>query len=300
LIITFGVGRVINDLTLSPKGDIIAFVAPGNGSAREIWIANSTGTYLQQVSCLGFANIRNLAWSADGQVLGFTASQTEDSPMDIYTVGWQGANDCPVGNKQQLIIDRNSTNLGDLAFSADGGTLFFSDGQIYAVNLSNFILMGPLSVSIGFGNDFNLAYSPTTNVLAYLQDSGNPIQGIPAGNFIGLNVATFDTISTAFQERINVQKFVWKSDGTGVLQSLENRVVIAPVGGGASVTVESNAYTFPNAVFSPDETQVAYLDVDSTAPDIPQLFVVPITNGIPRQITFVTEGKIGDFVWVNQ
>ncbi|MCL4256769.1 MAG: hypothetical protein KJ043_23630 [Anaerolineae bacterium] len=86
LIITFGVGIPISDMRLSPKGDLIAFIAPGNGSAREVWIANSTGTYTQQVSCLGYADIQNLTWSLDGQALAFTASQAPNQPMDIYTV----------------------------------------------------------------------------------------------------------------------------------------------------------------------------------------------------------------------
>ncbi|MCU0482257.1 MAG: hypothetical protein MUE54_13775 [Anaerolineae bacterium] len=300
LIITFGVGARISDFSLSPKGDIVAFVAPGNGSAREIWIANTTGTYLQQVSCLGYSNIQQVTWSADGQVLAFLASPTDAEPMDIYTVGWQGANDCPIGNKQQQVLDRNSTAIGGLAFSADGGTLFFSDPQIYALNLTDFSLLGELSASIGFGADFSLAYSPTANILAYLQNNGKFINNTPLGNFIGLNVATLDVVSVAFQDTIDVQKFVWSRKGDAVLQSLENRVVIAPTNGGIATTVTNEAGINPNAVFNPDESWVAYLGIDENSPNIPQLFITSATGGLPRQITFITEGEIGNFVWVRE
>lgn len=301
MIITFGVGTRITDLILSPKGDIIAFIAPGNGSAREVWIANLDGTYLQQVSCLGFSNIQHLTWSADGQVLGFVASQAENEPMDIYTVGWQGANECPTGNRQQMVLDRNSTTFGGLAFSADGGTLFFSDNQIYALNLTNFSILGAFTTSIGFGADNSLAYSPSANILAYLQDTGNRMGGVPVGNLIGLNVATLDTVSNAFRDTSPVQKFVWRSDGNAVLESLENRVVIAPIGGGTAITITSTAGSAPNAIFSYDETRVAYLGVDVNYPNIPQLFIAPVTGETaPRQLTVITEGQIGDFVWVSK
>lgn len=300
LIITFGVGIPISNMRLSPKGDLIAFIAPGNGSAREVWIANSTGTYLQQVSCLGYANLQNLTWSLDGQALAFTASQAPNDPMDIYTVGWQGANDCPIGNKQQLVLDRNSTNFGGLAFSADGSHLFFSDGQIYAVNLSNFSVSEALSPSIGFGADFNLANHPNANTLAYLQDIGRQTGGVRGGNLTFLNVATLDRMNVLSQDTIPIQKFVWKHDGSAVLQSLENRVVLVPVGSGVSRTATSTAARFPNAVFSPDELGVAYLGEDSTTPTLSQIFTVSLTGGTPRQITAITEGQIGDFVWVSK
>ncbi len=300
LIITFGVGVPISDMRLSPKGDLIAFTAPGNGSAREVWIANSTGTYTQQVSCLGFANIQHLTWSLDGQALAFTASQAPNDPMDIYTVGWQGANNCPIGNKQQLVLDRNSTNFGGLAFSADGSHLFFSDGQIYAVNLTNFSVSEALSPSIGFGADFNLANSPSANTLAYLQDIGRQIGGVRVGNLTLLNVATLDRMNVLSQDTIPIQKFVWKRDGSAVLQSLENRVVLVPVGSGTSRTATSAAARFPNAVFSPDEQRVAYLGEDSMTPSLSQIFTISLNGGAPRQVTAITEGQIGDFVWVSR
>lgn len=299
LIITFGVGARISDFSLSPKGDIVAFVAPGNGSAREIWIANTTGTYLQQVSCLGYSNIQQVTWSADGQALAFLASQSDTDPLDIYTVGWQGANECPIGNKQQLVLDRNSTTISGLAFSADGGTLFFSDPLIYALNLTDFSILGALSTSIGFGADFSLAYSPTANILAYLQDNGKSLNNTPLGNFIGLNVATLDVVTIAFRDTLDVQKFVWSRDGNAILQSLENRVVLEPIGEGIATTITNEAGSNPNAVFSPDESMVAYLGEDANLPNIPQLFVISTTGGLPRQLTFITEGKIGNFVWVS-
>lgn len=300
LIITFGVGVPITDMRLSPKGDIIAFIAPGNGSAREVWIANTTGTYLQKVSCLGFSDVRHLTWSHDGQVLAFAASQAVNDPMDIYTVGWQGANECPIGNKQQLVLDRNSTNIGGLAFSADGGHLFFSDGQTYAINLSDFSVSGALSTSIGFGSDFNLAHSPTANTLGYLQDVGKTMGGVRVGYFTQLNVSTLDRINVISQETATIQKFVWKRDGSGVLQSLQGRVVIVPIGGGVGTTVTINAADVPNAVFYPDESKVAYLGIDRNTPNIPQIFTLSLNGGSPRQITFITEGQIGDFVWVEK
>lgn len=300
LIITFGVGVPISDLRLSPKGDLIAFIAPGNGSAREVWIANTTGTYLQQVSCLGFANLQHLTWSFDGQVLAFAGAQSPNDPLDIYTVGWQGANNCPIGNRQQLIVDRNSTNFGGLAFSHDGSYLFFSDGQIYAVNLSDLSLSGVLSPSIGFGADFNLAHSPTAHTLAYLQDIGRKIGGVRVGKLTLLNVETIDGINIRAQETLPIQKFVWKRDGSAVLQSLENRVVLVPIDGGMSKTATNDAARFPNAVFSPDETRVAYLGVDNTNRTLSQIFTSPIEGGTARQITSITEGEIGDFVWVEK
>jgi len=298
LIITFGVGRRISQMTLSPKGDLIAFVAPGNGSAREIWIANTTGTYLQQISCLGFADVRHPTWSADGQVIGFVASQAENSPMAIYTVGWQGADTCPTGNQQRRITERNSTTITSLAFSADGGRLFFSDDVVYAVSLADFSVSEPLTITRGFGSDFHLAHSPTANTLAYLRDSGVKVDGIPTGNLIGLNVATTDMVSASFQDNINILSFVWRADGEAILQSLQNRVVLTFINGGIATTIDSDAGRFPNAQFSPDANFVAYFDTDST--NLSQIFITPATGGVQRQLTAITEGQIGNFVWVSQ
>lgn len=246
---------------------------------------------------LSFADVRHLTWSADGQALAFVAGQSIGSPLNIYTVGWQGANNCPTGNNQRLVVECNSQNLAGLAFSADGGILFFSDRQIYAINLTDFTISPPLSSDIGFGNDFALAYSPTANILAYIQNTGRVINNRDGGNLIGLNVATLDTVTTAFTERSRIEKFVWRADGNAILQSASNGVFIYRLDGGIGVTINNNTSRFPNAIFSPDGTQVAYIDGVN---NIPQIFIVSATGGTStRQLTALVEGQIGDVIWMN-
>ena len=54
----------------------------------------------------------------------------------------------------------------------------------------------------------------------------------------------------------------------------------------------------PQAVFSPDSTQVAYIDADPNDPSVPQIYVIGIRRRNPTQLTFNTEGVIEDLVWL--
>jgi WD40 repeat protein len=299
-IYTVGMDIPIQDLTPSPDGEWLAFVAPGNGSAREVWIINRDGTYAQQVSCRGMADVRLPTWSSDGEWLAFVATQLPNGPLDIYAATRIGT-PCSEGT-QRLLADINSQSLGGLAYEPSGRRLFFSNPEIYALDLATGEISPPITRDNGFGPIFSLAFRPQSEtLLSYLRpEISTSLTTRDDGFFYVIDVAgPRGTFELVFEVLSATDTYQWSADGRTILMSSQESVFHFDRETKVASGVVRDAVFPPKAVYSPTHDHIAYTDADPEDPSLPQLYVAALDDPIPTQITFNQEGTISDVIWLS-
>jgi len=298
IILTFGVGMQISDLTLSPDGSLIAFIGPGSGIAREVYVTNSTGGYLQQISCLDFRDVRDLVWTNDGASLTFIAAPEQNMPANIFSANVDGANDCPSGNNQVELVSVNSTDLIGLAWNADNSILFYGSNealQAYDVTLDTSI---QFTNSSGIGPDFSVTHSPLEDRLAYLktlQDRTGQIGG--AVTLIQDTTFIPDRPYGITGTPYNATSISWSSQGDYLLILTQDDVIISQAQTGSITTLTNGALTSPTASISPSSEYVAYTTIDTNG--IEQISIYDIDTQNVTMLTSNPEGMIDEILWVD-
>jgi dipeptidyl aminopeptidase/acylaminoacyl peptidase len=292
------VGGAPADLTLSPDGTLLAYVAAGAGSAREVYISSLDGSYTQRISCLGFSRVLTPTWRPDSQGLAFFASQTPDGPLDVFSADVAGSGDCPNGNNQRQLTQVASQNLRDLTWNPSGRWLFFTDGAILAVDMSTSEVFPPLSHPSGFGPDFSLAHNPRTNQLYYLKTGASFETGQTGGNLYLMDTTeVVPNMNELKGAELFARQIRWNSDGSYLIISTDTNVMLLGSQSGTSVEVVTGSAFAPQPTLSPDSEFVAYVDSNPQTPTIQQVFIVDRLGVASRQITNHQEGTIEDLVW---
>jgi len=113
----------------SPKRDLIAFqLAPGGGLNAQIYVMNSDGNGVKQITKGGMTNNFLGTWSKDGTLLSFGSNEQNPTGVDFFIYdakkgnyelavknkGQGGIADFSVGNKQVLITRLASRGSNDL------------------------------------------------------------------------------------------------------------------------------------------------------------------------------------------
>lgn len=289
----------INDLKFSPDNSLMAFVAPGNGSAREIFIAAPDGSYLQQVSCLGQANVQNPVWTSDGRTLVFLASQTVDTPLDIYAADWEGSNDCPASNNQRRIIDANITNFGDLIIDPSDTLVLYSDLQTFSVPLRGIPDVTQITSPSGFGSDFNMRFRPENPTgLAYLRIVRGAVDNIPPSDVTLIDVDPEG--SSASSLRVigsNIQSFQWIGPSTILAADNETIFTTGISSGRPQVLVESITRIAP-PLASADGTSVLYVESVDAQSGLAQASVIDAEGDTLPTVAFPLSSNISDLHWI--
>jgi len=284
------IGMDLSELTLSPDGQSLAYVAPGSGSAREIYITNREGDDTKQISKLGFARIESLAWRPDGSSLAFLASQAPDTPLDIYIVSADGTG-------QRPLTQRASPDLRDLAWNRAGDKLFFSDGTIFALDLATAAVSQPLTSLTGFGPDFGLIYSPTTDDLYYFKPFRDFDTSETFNILSHIRAASITETPTELQGmKLPADYLRFSPDGKFLLVATHDTVWVQNQDFNTAVQIVSTTSLPPIPVFNPTGEQVAYVNHDSSG--IPQIFTLSRQGEGVKQITSHQEGTISDLIWV--
>lgn len=293
LIVTFGVGAEIGELTLSPDGTLLAFTAPGNGSAREVYVANLDGTYLQQVSCLGFSVINHPTWSADSLSLAFTGAQAEGQGENIYSADIAGSGSCPVDNNQRMIVNLDSPSIGDIAWDPLGRQIFYSDQVIYSYDFETGETEGPYTEVSGFGSEYNLGFRPNDpGTLAFIR----PASAISIYEFATTIVSASTTGANTYA-RLGLD-YDWFEGGQFALLSTDNRVLILDYAENDTNTLVTGLQIMGQAVFNGRTNFISYIDVDPINPEIHQIFTYEHDTRQTTQITAHPEGTVNDIIWV--
>lgn len=298
LIVTFGVEQPIRDLVVSPDRSLLAFVAPGNGSATEVWISNLDGSFVGQVSCLGQTFVSSPAWHPDGEQIAFIASQTPDEPGDLYITSWVGSGDCPTGNNQRLVHEAQSVGVSGLAFSPDGGALYFSEDATYVYDLAAETLSQAIAVQGGNAPDFAFSFAPQDmGLLTFIRNTSLRADDLRGGDLVGLDVTDPAAPRIVFEERTFITSYDWHPQGEGILVSSPESTFEYDRETRISETIIFGASQVPLAVYSPDGTRIAYVNGTPEQPDVPQIYVRQRRGGTPQAVTQIEEGRIDALVW---
>jgi Tol biopolymer transport system component len=285
-------------LTLSPDGKLLAYVAQGNGSAREAYIINLDGSYNQRVSCLGFARVIAPAWSPDSQTLAFAASQTANGPLGIYTAKVAGAGQCPSGNGQRLVTQTEFNDLTDMNWTSDGNVIVFSSQVIYALDVAKGMLYPPLTQFYGYGPDFSLAPNPRSTLLVYLKLVYDRKAKTTVGQIYQIDTAN---LQNPMQElggaNYATRSLRWSADGSRLLVGTDSDIWVQDSQNGTSLQALKGSKFVPQPAFSPDAASIAYIDGAPDKPTVQQIFVVSSLGGTPVQLTSHTEGTMSDLYW---
>jgi Tol biopolymer transport system component len=279
----------VSELGLSPDSSTLSFVAPGSGSARELYVLNRRTLAYRQLSALGYASVLRPVWRPGGSEIAFLAAQTPDLPPDIYSAALDAQG-------QRLIWPAQGASVRDLAWNADGALLFFSAGEIYALDMAEGTVSPPLTSASGFGPDYGLTHSPVSPMLYYLK----PFRDLATGAAGGLahRISTADVSAAPIEQKIGdgfMERLVLSQDGTFLALASSTDVWVRELAFNTSVQAVSGAAVPPQPVFSPDNQQIAYIDLDAAG--VPQVFVVDRLGGAPRQLTAHTYGSVGSLVW---
>jgi guanyl-specific ribonuclease Sa len=297
IIITFGIDQPITDLTASPNGQLLAFVAPGSGSGREVWVSNRDGSYLQQVSCLGFAEVRSPSFAPDNNRIAFFAAPLATTNMELYVADFAGSNDCPTGNNQQQLHSLEATLTGDITWNASGDLIYYNARGTYVYDFEmddSYII----STASGFGTDFNATYNMATNQLLYLRATRNLTTGEEGGAIMMLDDA--DTLHNSYNIKpvqVYAQSMQWSKDNESVLYATHTEIIYYELLNNFRIVLQTNL-SDPLVTFAPNYKNYVYTIVD---PDtaVPQLQVANrLDDRDTRQITFNPEGTIQSVLWL--
>ena len=296
IIVTFGVGQPIRDLTLSPDGELLAFVAPGGGSALEVHVANLDGTFVQRVSCLGFADVAMPTWSPDSQTLAFYAAPLPTDARGVYVADWVGAPECPSGNNQRQLAQTTSGFTGGFAWNDDGNRLFYSDGGMYVIDFVS-SAVSQITLIGGFGADYDPIYLDDSSTLLYLRPKRDPGNGFEGGTLVDIPDALpgIDVQSPEGRDYF-AQEMIISPSGEQLLLSTQLGVILLPRDLRGSQTIVRDLSITPSIAFSPLNDEIAYTDLGEDGVT-PQIFAQDVNSIRPRQLTFNPEGSITDLVW---
>lgn len=296
-LLSFGPGQPLTDLTLSPDGTLLALVAPGAGSARELYVLNLDGTYRQQVSCLGLADVRDPAWTPDGSGLAFYAAPQIGATGAIYRVNLAGSNNCPVGNNQGMLVPLSAPVFTGLAWNRDGDILFYGDnGPIVAYSLSDGQTQ-EVTLPTGFGPDFAPYQDPNADRLFYFITLRDMVTGQQGG---GLSIVP-DTRSLP-EEPIGERgpgllalSTSWSPEGKQALIRSELGLLRYEAGTQSVQTILDAGVDVSLAVFAPDSRRFA---VVSPGPETSSTLTVWDNQNDPSPEIFIVSGTLTELVWI--
>jgi len=297
IIVTFGIDQPITDLTASPDGQLLAFVAPGAGSAREVWVSNRDGSYRQQVSCLGFCEVRKPTFAPDSNRIAFFAAPLATTEMTLYVADFAGSNDCPTGNNQQELAPLSTTLTGSIVWNASATMIYYNAGGTYVYEFatsSSYVISG----DAGFGSDLGLTYNMETDQLAYLRFKRNLTTGEEGGEIIIIDDA--DTYRGNYEIKpivVFAQSLRWSRDNKSLLFTTRDKIITFNPVTSVQFTLQQGLSN-PLAIFSPNLDNYAYTKID---PDT-NVLQLHIANRLDQrdkyQLTFNPEGTIQSVLWL--
>ena len=298
IVITFGVGQPIRDLRPSPDSRQFAFVAPGPGSARDVYISARNGDQIQRISCLGFSDVRHPVWSPDGQSLAFYGAPTELAPGAIYVAQVEGSAQCPAGNNQRLLVDLGASEMRGMTFNRDGSVLFFAGGDpsIRAVDIASGNVVIATYVS-GFGPDSRPVQNPVNDRIMYIRPT-RLTDGTTGGGLAFIDDSS-QLPNEPFSSGVspyNALDLRWAPDGQQFMMMTQDNVLFTEGNNTSVRPVSSTPLQQPAAAYSPDGRALAFTQLDEAG-----VLNVFVYDRAVRQMTRITqneEGSIADLWWL--
>ncbi len=299
----------INDLAVSPDGELVAYVAPGNGLAREVYVSRMDGTYTQQISCAGYETVTEPTWSRDGAQIAWVG-QRPGAQQTLFVASFVGSNNCPADNNQRVLTDftevrsvasrsAQSEPIKDLAWLPDNETIVFSSGPIFRVDTATGTTV-QVTVPGRRGPDSLPSYNSPLNRLEFLRRDVDTRDESIQGNY--LYAVPVDEIGpgTLIPRRVNnfpMSNYALTDDGELLAFIEDGQLFISDGGFSVNPVVEQGVLAEPGIAFSPSVQDVAYV-AQVPVGGIPQIFRVSADGERVFQLTQLTDGVIDEVIWL--
>ncbi|MBI1281773.1 MAG: hypothetical protein GC179_26855 [Anaerolineaceae bacterium] len=296
------------DLVLSPDSQWLAYTRQISETVREVFVMSLKTEGVpadqqlksQQVTCLGYPTVVLPVWSADSRQLAFAASQTVDGTLGIYTVDASGQ--CPVGNHQRGLVQTQFKNLTGMTWNVNNTQIYFGSGSIYGVDAATGTLYPPLTQPTGYGPDSYPVYRPDSTSLYYLKTDRDAETTLVGGMLSQVDTSQFTTFP--LQElrgtKFFAQQLQFSRDGRFLVASGTQDAFVQNMDVGSAAPLVQNAKFPPQAVFSADSENVAYVDAGAGPNLIQQIWVINRRGTDRKQLTTHIEGTITSMNWAAQ
>ena len=297
IILTFGVDQLITDITASPNGELIAFVGPAGGSAREVWVTNRDGSYLQQVSCLGYNEVRSPSFAPDSNRIAFFAAPLATTNMALYVADFIGSNDCPTGNNQQLLFPMSTTLTGDIAWNSTQDLVYYNAAGTYVYDFgsqASYII----SRGAGFGSDFSAVYDYDSDQFVYLRFVRNLTTGETGGDVVLIEDANTFRAEYEFEPlEVYAIDVEFGEDNESIIYATSDEIIVYEYPTTTRFTI-ADGLSDPLFTFAPNKEDFVYTDIDQDTGVVQLYRANRIDRRDTEQITFNPEGSILDVLWL--
>lgn len=289
----FDPGVFIRDLTLSPDGALIAFVAQISPLLSELFVMDLTGNYLQQVSCLRFGFAQRPAWR-DSDTLTWFAAPSAGEAGNIFQASVTGSGACPEGNNQQILVRLELPTFYGMVW--EGDTLYYvrTDALLAFDPVTQ--LTSTVVPHTGYGpNRFPIVSSQGD--IAFIVDR------VVTGGQIAANAniyaapepdgrrRVFPTFFPPFTERL-----AWSNSGALLLGIGRDQIHLRDSATG-EVRLIADRLVNPVAAFSPEDSLIAY--TAPSASGAPQWVIQELSSGRRRILLNAPPGLYSDPLWLN-
>lgn len=298
LLFTFGVGRRIAQLTPSPDGQLLAFVGAANGTAQEVYVMSRDGTYLQQISCLNYLDVRDPQWVGDGQVLSWYAASSPTQAGAIYVANFVGSNDCPNGNAQRTVVNLETPVYSGFAWNRAGDTVYYSAGDdLLAYDVADDSTR-TLAFTRTVGANTNPLHHPSADELVFMSLTRTTTGTTTTAQLASDTTRAAEPFTVSLGVVDGLQAMTFSRDGGVLIARYPDGLLLRNNRTGNLVELVKGLAGLPEAAVNPTNTQVAY--TLTNAAGIMQLFIVDVNTRTSRQLTRHTEGTVSSPVWLAQ
>jgi Tol biopolymer transport system component len=254
----------------SPDGSHIAFNVI-EGSRSTIWVQDSAGSSLRELTSEGFEDFTRMSWSPDGRSILYESRRT--GRPDLWVVPVEG------GKPRQLTRDVRSDRGG--VWSPDSKWVaFLSDRgrqtDIWLVSANGGVEQRVTDTPV---TESSLAWRPGTNELTFVKTL------LTAGVW-AMDVAT-GAERRLTPDSVKTNGFYGSPDGTQI-NYIINRgggvqdLAVMPIAGGAPRTLVSGGGAVTGSLWSPNGKQIVFVSNQGGSPDV---WIVDVAGGAPRQLT---------------
>jgi WD40 repeat protein len=296
IVVTLGVGQTISEYALSPDLTKIAFVAPGAGSGREVYISDISGTNIQKLSCLGYADVRGVVWTPDSTQLVFFAAPTSVDAGNIYIMQSANGQGCPNSNSMRILAPIQARDFRSMTFNRTGSLLFYAGGgeAIYTWDMVT-NARARASAEPAFGPDAAPRQNPITDELVFLRQQIKGAQH--TGSLVRLEDSR-EVPETPYQflgDPYDALDLRWSGDGTLLLMTTAASILYLDTELNRLATLPISGLRLPEAAAA-NRDAIAYTAYDAT--NVIQIFIYDLNREQIHQVTQNPEGLIRSITWV--
>jgi Tol biopolymer transport system component len=279
------------DLALAPDNQRVAFVGAGSGSGSEVYVLDLVTGGLQQSSSLGFADVVDPSWSADGNWLAFAAGQFLGQEREVYTVR-------PDGLDQSRRTEQATIGLSDPIWTPDSSGLLFAAPGLFLLDLASGQVT-PLTIESSFGNDTHPRWRPGSDEIVYIRTEQDTV-GYPGGELVAFTLATV-SIEQDLPPLVNlyVQDFTFSADGRSMVFTNDFTVNLFDYETRSARRLLETGDILPLAAINADGTRIAYYGPNVSGGAVPQIIVVDATGQAPQVAADVGAAVVTDLIWVH-